>query len=155
MTRPTKVFMDTDVVLDFVLRREPHFMDAAKLFQAGMERKIELLVSASSLKDVFYFARKAVLPTQSGSEKRGREVIRLLLQIAEVCPLDRLMWEEALQSVLKDTEDALQLACAGRNQADFLVTRNFKDYQGAIYPQIVVPKVLLLTLASGTRPADA
>ena len=60
------------------------------------------------------------------------------------------MWEEALASPLKDTEDALQLACAGRNQAQFLVTRNGKDYLGALYPQVILPEQLLATLAAGT-----
>jgi hypothetical protein len=56
------------------------------------------------------------------------------------------MWEETLSSPVKDTEDALQLACAGRNHAEFLVTRNARDYSGALYPQIILPELLLATL---------
>lgn len=151
MTRLPKVYLDTDVILDFVLRREPFFVHAAKLFQGGMEGKVHLLASAGAMKDVFYFARK---PTQeevkrgqaAGNEKRGRESIRLLLQVLEVCSLDRSMWNEALASPVKDTEDALQIACAARNQADFIVTRNVKHYAGAEYPQVILPDVLLATL---------
>lgn len=66
----------------------------------------------------------------------------------EVCALDRLMWEEALLFPVRDTEDALQVACAGRHQADFLVTRNLKGYAGALYPQVVLPEVLLATLGT-------
>jgi len=71
---------------------------------------------------------------------------RILLQTVEVCALDRQMWDEALGSPLKDTEDALQIACATRNKADFLVTRNLKHYAGAKHPQIILPDVLLATL---------
>jgi predicted nucleic acid-binding protein len=146
MTHRPKVYLDTDVILDFVLRRDPFFLNAAKVFQAGMMGKITLMASAGSLKDVFYFARKPVGEEKMGSEKRGREAIRILLQIVEVCALDRPMWEEALASPVKDTEDALQVACASRNQADFLVTRNVKHFAGAKHPQIILPDVLLATL---------
>jgi hypothetical protein len=60
------------------------------------------------------------------------------------------MWEEALGSPVRDTEDALQLACAGRNHADFLVTRNVRDYVGAVFPQVIQPEILLATLAAGS-----
>lgn len=149
MARPPKVYLDTDVILDFVLRREPFFRDAAKVFQAGMTGSVLLMASAGSLKDVFYFARKPVGAERTGSEKRGREVLRILLQIVEVCALDRPMWEEALVSPVKDTEDALQVACAARNHADFLVTRNLKHFVGARHPQIILPDVLLATLRTG------
>jgi predicted nucleic acid-binding protein len=150
MTSPFKVFLDTDVILDFVLRREPFFRPAARLFQSGMERKIILMASAGALKDVLYFARKPAGAERAGNERRGRETIRILLQVVEVCPLDRLLWDEVLASPVKDTEDALQLACAGRNHADFLVTRNVRDYVGAVFPQVIQPEILLATLAAGT-----
>jgi len=145
-----KVYLDTDVILDFVLRREPHFRHAARLFQAGMEGKANLMASAGSLKDVFYFARKGGEDPR-GSERRGRETVRLLLQVVDVCALDRSMWEEALASPVKDTEDALQVACAGRHQAEFLVTRNGRDFAGVIFPQVILPELLLAVLAAGHR----
>lgn len=149
--RRPKVYLDTDVILDFILRRDPFFLDAAKVFQAGMTGMVALMASAGSLKDVFYFARKPVGEERTGSEKRGREAIRILLQIVEVCALDRSMWEDALVSPVKDTEDALQVACAVRNQADFLVTRNQKHYAGAGHPQIILPDILLATLEAEER----
>lgn len=149
MTLPPKVCLDTDVILDFLLRREAFYRPAARLFQAGMDGKIRLQASAASLKDVFYFARKSTGTGQVDGERRGREIIRLLLQVVEVCALDRSLWEEALASPIKDTEDALQVACAGRNQADFLVTRNSKDFAAALYPQVVLPEVLLAILTTG------
>jgi predicted nucleic acid-binding protein len=149
MIPPPKVFLDTDVILDFLLRREPFFRPAARLFQSGMERNILLLASAGALKDVLYFARKPGGAGSTGSEQRGRDALRLLLQVVEVCAVDRPMWEDALASPVKDTEDALQLACAARNHADFLVTRNVRDYGGAMFPQVLQPEILLATLAAG------
>ncbi len=146
MTSLPKVYLDTDVILDFVLRREPFFLPAANVFQAGMEGKVLLLASAGSLKDVFYFAWKPIGSETAGSEKRGRDVIRILIQTLEVCALDRRMWDEALASPMKDTEDALQFACAAQNKADFLVTRNLKHYAGAKHPQVVLPEILLAAL---------
>ena len=153
MTRPPKVFLDTDIILDLVLRREPFFRHSARQFQAGMDGRISLQASAASLKDVFYFARKARDSEKAGNEKRGRQAIRILLQVVGVCALDRQMWEEALASPIKDTEDALQIACAGRNHADFLVTRNARDYAGVVLPQVIQPEVLLVTLLSSRSAA--
>ena len=157
MTQRRRVYLDTDVILDFVLRRQPFFVHAAQVLQEGMEGRILLLASAGSLKDVFYFARKATPEEvqrdhKEGNEKRGRESIRLLLQILEACALDKAMWDEALTSPLKDTEDALQLACAARNKADFLVTRNTKHYSGVLHPQVILPDVLLATLKTIREP---
>lgn len=149
----SKVYLDTDVILDFVLRREPFFVHAAKVFQAGMMGKIDLMASAGSLKDVFYFARKPAGAEKAGSEKRGREVIRLLMQVVAVCALDRPMWVDALASPVKDTEDALQVACAARNQADFLVTRNVKHFTGVKHPQVILPDLLLATLEMERSPS--
>jgi predicted nucleic acid-binding protein len=143
-----RIYLDTDVILDFILRRQPFFSHAARLFQAGMEGKAVLMASAGSLKDVFYFARKPVAEETVGSERRGREALRILLQVVEVCALDRSMWDEALASPVKDTEDALQVACARRNQADFLVTRNVKHFAVAGHPHVILPEVLLATLAA-------
>lgn len=148
MNRHPRVYLDTDVILDFILRREPFYARAASLFQAGMDGKVALLASAGSLKDVFYFARKPYGAEKVGSEKRGRETLRLLLQVVEVCALDRSMWDQALASPIRDTEDALQVACAARNKADFLATRNTKDYGNTHYPQVILPEVLVATLES-------
>ena len=148
MTRPPNVFLDTDII-----RREPFFGNAARLFQAGMEGRIRLQTSAGGLKDVFYFVRKARDSEKVGNERRGRQAIQILLQVLEVCPLDRQMWMEALTSPIKDTEDALQIACAGRNHSDFLVTRNAKDYAGVVLPQVIQPELLLVTLLSSRSAA--
>jgi len=151
MNKAPRVFLDTDVILDFVLRRKPFFPASAQLFQAGTEGKLVLLASAAAMKDVFYFARKATKEEAAkgkaeGNEKRGREVVRLLMEVLEPCMLDGAMWKEALASPLRDTEDALQVACALRHKADFLVTRNVADYGSATLPQVLLPELLLALL---------
>jgi predicted nucleic acid-binding protein len=145
------VFVDTDLILDVLLKREPFFAPAARLLQRGLEGRITLLVSAGALKDVFYFARKATAEDArqgltAGNERRGREAVQLLLQVFEVCSLDRGMWDAALASPPKDTEDALQAACAAHHDADFLVTRNLRHYTGTARPQVLLPDMLLAIL---------
>lgn len=138
MTPPPVVFLDTDVILDFLLRRTGFFVPAARILQAGMEGRLRLMVSAGSLKDVFYFARKA-----AGREILARESIRMLLQVVEVGKVDGSMWGEALASSLKDTEDALQVACAVGHGARFLITRNLKDFAGTQALQVLSPASLV------------
>ncbi len=133
---PPRVFLDSDIILDFCQKRE-FFPMAARLMQAALDHEIEALTSAGGLRDVFYLARKGC------GEQKARLIIEDLMKVVKVRSLDAVMWAEALASPMKDTEDALQVACARRQAALFLVTRNIRDYRGITDPQIFPPEAML------------
>jgi predicted nucleic acid-binding protein len=55
------VLIDTNIALDFLLQREPFFTDAERLFQAINSGLIVGYVTATTLTDIFYIARKQTL----------------------------------------------------------------------------------------------
>ena len=53
-----KVFLDTNILLDIVEKREPHFSDSYQIFLKSAERKIDAIVGASSITDIYYVTRR-------------------------------------------------------------------------------------------------
>lgn len=137
-----KVFFDTDVLVDFCAARDPWFPAAARVLNLAAHNKISAMTSAAGLKDVFYFARKPV------GEVKARQIVYELMKVIQICEVNELMWMEALKSPMTDTEDALQLACAVRNGAEYLITRNVKHYKKAEGITVLAPPALAALMAS-------
>ena len=90
-----KVLVDTNIVLDFLLQREPFFQDAELLFAAIDAGQIVGYVTATTLTDIFYIARK-----QTGSIEKARQAISEVLTVMCVCSVDRAILESALNLAL-------------------------------------------------------
>ena len=101
-----RVLVDTNIILDFLLEREPFLHDAEALFQKIAAGQIIGYATATTLTDVFYIARR-----HTQSIKRARQVIAITLSVMEICPVDRSVLELALASTTSDFEDAVQIAC--------------------------------------------
>ena len=137
-----KVFLDTDILVDFCASRDPWFPAAARVLNLAAHNKISAMTSAAGLKDVFYFARKPE------GEAKARQIIYDLMKVIQVCEVNEAMWMEALKSPLTDTEDALQLACAIQNGAEYLITRNVKHYKKAKGITVLPPPALATLIVS-------
>ena len=120
-----RVLLDTDVSLDFVLERQPFFVEAKQIFLSLAQGAFTGYLSAVTPINIFYVARK-----EHGAEKT-RQAITDLLTAVEICQLDEKILREALASPISDFEDATQHGCAIENNLDALVTRNLKDYKNA------------------------
>jgi predicted nucleic acid-binding protein len=92
-----RVLVDTNVVLDFLLEREPFLQDADALFQAIASGQVVSYVSATTLTDIFYIARR-----QTHSVERARQAVSMTLAVMEICSVDRAVLEVALTSGLTD-----------------------------------------------------
>lgn len=124
----TRVLLDTNVVLDFLLDRAPFADAAAALWQANADGRIEAYVSVITPVNVFYIARKlkgAVM---------ARQLVESLLAACRVCGPDRDMLLSALALPVKDFEDAVQVISAQAETLDALVTRDPDDYKGISFP---------------------
>ncbi len=124
----TRVLLDTNVVLDFLLDRAPFADAAAALWQANADGRIEAYVSVITPVNVFYIARKlkgAVM---------ARQLVESLLAACRVCGPDRDMLLSALALPVKDFEDAVQVISAQAETLDALVTRDPDDYKGVSFP---------------------
>lgn len=114
-----RVLIDTNIILDFVLERERFLAQAESLFHVISTGAIVGYVTATTLTDIFYIARRS---TQNIA--LARQIIINLLTVMEVCPVDRIVVEVALTSGVTDFEDAVQVACAIIQGLDAIVTRD-------------------------------
>lgn len=114
-----KVLVDTNIILDFLLEREPFLQDAEALFQRIASGQIIGYATATTLTDIFYIARR-----HTQSIERARQAIVITLAVMEICPVDRSVLELALASTISDLEDALQVACALIQGLDAIATRD-------------------------------
>lgn len=121
----SRIFLDTDVVIDFLTKREPFSRDILRIFQFGSKKNITLTISSLSISNVYYIVSK-IETTQKAIEK-----IKILLQIIEVLNVDAEVIHQAINSGFKDFEDAIQHYCAKKAQIDLIITRNTKDYKAS------------------------
>lgn len=123
-----KVLIDTNIVLDLLLEREPFIEDAIALFERIEAGQVRGYIAATTITNIFYIVRKA----------RGREVaLQAVTRIAtglEICAIDRSTIVQALASNFKDFEDGIQFACAVLNQLDAIVTRDTSDFTEVSLP---------------------
>lgn len=99
-----KVLVDTNILLDFLLQREPFFQDAELLFQALDSGQVVGYVTATTLTDIFYVARR-----HTRNIELARQAVAKTLTVMAVCPVNRAILESAFASGLADFEDAIKL----------------------------------------------
>lgn len=117
-----RAFIDTDVILDLALARQP-FVQTSKTVLALLENYIAMgFTSSNSVGNLYYILRKA------GGDRKARLFLTGLLEYITVLPVHHAEIMEALASDFSDFEDALQNAAAEKNKCDCIVTRNTDDY---------------------------
>lgn len=131
-----KILIDTNVVLDLLLEREPFVETAIALFEQIERGNLAGYIAATTITNIFYIIRKT-----EGREVALAAINRLLIGL-RFCAVDRQTVKTALTLGLKDFEDSIQLACATLNQLDGIVTRDHKDFIGSDLP-IYSPTELL------------
>ncbi|GIK43166.1 MAG: DNA-binding protein [Chloroflexota bacterium] len=120
-----RILLDTNVVLDVLLNREPWVIEAKALWQAHEDGNLVGYLTASTLTDIFYVARRLT------SLDLAYRAIRLCFDTFEICPVDRQTLSLALNLPGTDFEDNLQVACARLTGLDAVVTRNSEDFKDA------------------------
>jgi predicted nucleic acid-binding protein len=131
-----KVLIDTNIILDLLLEREPFVETAIALFQQIELGNLDGSIAATTITNIFYIVRKS-----EGRDVALAAIHRLLIGL-QFCAVDRQTVETALNLGLKDFEDSIQLACATLNQLDGIVTRDRKDFLDSNLP-IYSPTELL------------
>ena len=120
-----RVFVDTNVVVDFLGKREPFFHDAAIIFEMGRLGKIDVVVSALTIVNCAYILRKQF------SNVVTLNKIEDFCQMLRISPIDRTVILNALSSRPADYEDAVQYNSAKFFSPDVIITRDktgFKEY---------------------------
>jgi predicted nucleic acid-binding protein len=132
-----KLLLDTNIILDFFLVREPFFQAANLLFEAIVNGQVEGFLSASSGTDIFYICRR-----QTQSLDKTRAILGDILSLLNICPIDQAILQSAFESDLPDFEDAVQIYAALAEGLDGIVTRNIKDFDTNLIPVLTVDALL-------------
>lgn len=126
-----RVLVDTNVLLDFVLCREPYEQAARNIVIACKQKKVMGCIAAHSISNMFFILRKAF------SIEERRNLLQSLCELFEVEGIDKAKILEALaDDSFSDFEDCLQMECAIAFRADYIVTRNCDDFKGSRIPCI-------------------
>lgn len=116
------MLIDTNVVLDVLCKREGFYEDAARIMKYCEVNKITGVISALTIPNIVYIMRKEL------DAQKTRDVIEKLQLVFTIADLKSDDIKKALSMNFKDFEDALQSACASRIKADYIITRNIRDF---------------------------
>ena len=113
------VFIDTNIILDVILKRQPFYTDSYAVLERIIEDDMTAYVSASCITDIFYIAEKVI--KNSSTTKAALTKLLTFIDVVSITKADIL---KALKSELDDFEDALQIHCALKIKASHIITRD-------------------------------
>ena len=132
-----KIMVDTNIIIDVLLEREPFVNDSYKLLSLCEEHQIDGFVSASSITDIYYLVRK-----YTHSNELAYKAIGKILEIVKICSVTNAEVLTAFQKKAKNFEDCLVAVCAKSINCDYIVTRNIKDFEEFDIPAIAPADLL-------------
>ena len=120
----TSVFLDTDVILDLFIEREPHHSIALRFFSYLQVHadSIQAYTSPVVIANVGYILGKA------RSESYAVQKIKGLRDFVRVLPMTEAEVDRAIKRPSDDFEDSLQYHCATASAVKIIVTRNGDDF---------------------------
>jgi len=131
-----KILIDTNVILDHLTSRKPFDRDAADIFKLCETQQIKGYISALSVPNIVYILRKEL---DAVKIKKIIQILSLIFTIKELTTADLIA---AADMNFKDYEDALQSVAAAKIKADYIVTRNIKDFINSPVPAITPTEFL-------------
>ena len=121
-----KIFLDTNIVIDFLGERELFYEASAKIVTLADQKKVKVFTSPTSITNVYYILSKFE------SSKTALEKIRKFKLLCDISIMDNEVVEKAIHSGFKDFEDALQnYAAESAGNISVIITRNIKDFKNS------------------------
>ena len=120
-----RVFLDTNVVLDVLARREPFFSDSVQVLSLAECGAVEGIIAAHTVTTLFYLLNREVGSAQA------RSSLLDLLRIVGVTAVDQDRILQAFAMNWADFEDALAAACAVKGEADYILSRDHRGFSEA------------------------
>ena len=112
------VMIDTNVVLDDILDRAPHAGNARKISQLVTDEHVHGYITANCITDIFYIVSK------SRDDAIARQTIKKLLLSFDVVSVDGQDCQKAIDTPIRDFEDALVVVCAEKEGLDYIITND-------------------------------
>lgn len=123
-----KVFVDSDIILDLLAKREPNYIFAAKLFTLIDQQKIIGFTSPIVFANLHYLLKK------NTSNLSALKSLRKLKTLINILPVDERVIEQSLNSDFSDFEDAIQYFTAVNNGINLILTRKKVDFKKSKIP---------------------
>lgn len=121
-----KLFVDSDVVIDFFTDREPYANPASELFELNGQGNVKLYLSAVSINNIYYIVRRFL------GHNKTLEVVETLTEMTEIVGTTKKEIIQALKNNFTDYEDSVQYSSALTiKDLDAIITRNIKDYRNS------------------------
>ena len=125
------ILIDSNILLDVMTTRQPFFETSTKVIEILKKPEFTGYVSASSITDIFYIARRELK-----DKKVVLQLIKDILKCLKVATVSENEINKALELDWNDFEDAIQYSTALLNQMDYIITRNAKDFKTNEVPTI-------------------
>ena len=138
----TDLFIDTDVIIDFLIDRKPHSREAAIIFTLIDHKKLKGYVSSLTFSNLYYVLRKL--------ESHNKVIAKLdsLSKMVNILKVDEQIIKNAISSSFPDFEDTIQYFSAlDSKKIDVIITRNTKDFRNSAIP-VMTPGDYLKTAVS-------
>lgn len=138
----TDIFIDTDVIIDFLIDRKPYSREAAILFTLMEQKKLRGYSSSLTFSNLYYILRKI--------ETHNKVISKLdsLSKILSILKVDEETIKDAINSRFLDFEDSIQYFSARDNKKiSVIITRNIKDYKNSEIP-VMTPGDYLKTVSA-------
>ncbi len=134
------IFLDTNVIIDFLADRRPFSLSAAKIFNYSLQKKVEIFISAVSYNNIYYILRQYL------TNKETIKLLDELCEMTEIADVTKAIIRQSLKTDFKDFEEAIQYNCAlATDKIDFIVTRDTKDFKNSILP-VLTPEEAISSL---------
>ena len=126
-----RILIDSNVILDSLIGRQPFFDQSDYVIKLCAEKKVKGFAAAHTITNLFYTLRK----THSDIERR-----QIILKVFSILEIVKVNYQKLLSATLnfdfKDFEDCVQDECAAEVGADYIITRNVKDFKLSKIPAV-------------------
>lgn len=116
------VFIDSDVLLDIALDRTPFVNSSEMVLDTILLKKISAFTSPLAIANIYYIIAK------NSTASKAKHFVKTLESMIGILSIDKNTVKKAVESDIKDFEDALQYYCVLDGGIGFIITRNKKDY---------------------------
>ena len=134
-----KLFLDANVVLDLILKRQPFYETIAEIITIAENKNYKLCVSSVTFVNINYVACKFT------DKKNVLESLKILRIVIDVLSISETEIDKALYSKFNDFEDAVQHYCALKYNCNYIITRDLKDFKNSEIP-VMTPTEFLVSI---------
>ncbi len=135
-----KILIDTNVIIDVLVNREPFVDSSSAVLKLCESNSFQGFITATTITDIYYVLQKSIADKSS-----LYNALEKLLTLVEVCDVTKQNIFNAMKLRESDFEDAIQSDCALIAGADYIITRNTKDFKNSKV-EAITPSDFLLTI---------